>query len=742
MKRRKASTIVILFLVAILSAALLSACGGASKESAAPPPPAQPTFVGSDTCTTTCHAATRDITGTPIADAWAATTHTTDGGVQCENCHGGASLHWGIGPIPYPNPQPAQCNVCHGFSGFDGTRHANANLAPDKFFFQGDAGTTQATLFGVSEFRPDGTTPVTKGEHIEECSRCHNPNQRFTYGTDKVLLKPKPDNVPNPVVSCGSCHDAHQPEQKVTIAQRSTPIPYPVFRKFFVNPTGEQTIDTTTGSSVAAILFQPNGAVQANGTVDATKVVGGNNELNPDRLCAACHTKGLYKYAQTATHQGDVYTEWKESGHGDRTAAAFGEFSANPMFYDATFPLSHQVRYPYDMALSGIAATASTTANAGNNNFVCYKCHHGIGSLAHQEDVQGTQAAPVLFGDVTVTCVTCHDPHTDVAGQTKNTRKPLVMTRYSSGGLTIPDPGIVPPPSVFLDNTPVPSTTGNATICVFCHQGRESGYTLFKRRIAGTITGSFLNPHYLGTGAMLWGRNGYEYASKLYGEVTPHQQTNCYGCHMAASQITPAGDRVGGHTWKIINEDNSVVNSATCNAAACHNGRVPTTNSAGEFNAFHDAVFDPGSDYDGDGTEEGIPTEIAGLENQLIALLQANGIFYSDTSYPYFFTDGTFATGFTAWTGPTLKAAFNLSFVIKGLPSGTSKIGVPNTSAAVHNYRYNIQLLRDSYDVLCAANATNCATAGGDRSAQTRPTGTRSATNYDPQVGGGYNPLQ
>jgi hypothetical protein len=709
-----------LFLAVIALAMLFGGCGEAKKEAGIPTPAGEPAVVGSTSCANTCHAATKDISGTSIVAAWEATAHTTDGGVQCEDCHGGGGNHWGIGPIPYPNPQPAQCNACHGFTGFDGTRHANTNKEPDKFFFQGNAGT------------------LTKAQRIEECSVCHNPNQRFTYGTGNALLKPDPDNMPNPVVTCGSCHDAHQPVQHAMIPQRVDPVEYPLFRKFFVNPTGEQTTDTTTGSSVAAILFQPNGAVDpTTGAIVPGNVVNGNNELNPDRLCAACHTKGLYKYAQTATHQGDVYTEWTESGHGDRTAAAFGEFSANPTYYDATFGTGHQVRYPYDMALSGtvVAGPATTTANAGNNNYACYKCHHGLGSLAYQDNVEGTTAAPVLFGDVTETCITCHNPHTDVAGQTKNTRKPLVMSKYSSTqGLGVSISG-----NVFFDTTAVPAAAGNATICVFCHQGRESGYTLFRRRIAGTLAGSFLNPHYLGTGAMLWGRNGYEYGGKIYDGVTQHQQTNCNGCHMAASQVTAFGDTVGGHTWKIINDDDSVVNSATCNTAACHDGRVPTTNSAGEFDSFHDAVFDPGSDYDGDLVEEGIPTEIAGLEDQIIALLQANGIYYSDTTYPYFFSDAGLTTGFTAWTGPTLKAAFNLSFVIKGLPSGASQIGQPNTSAAVHNYRYNIQLLRDSYDVLCAAVPGNCAV---DRSAQTRPTGTRAATNYHPELGGGYDPLQ
>jgi len=488
---------------------------------------------------------------------------------------------------------------------------------------------------------------------------------------------------------------------------------------------------------MAAVIFQSNGAVEADGTLDATNVAGTNNELNVDRLCAACHTTGTYKNSGGATHQGDIHTEWAESGHGDRNAAAFAEFSANPPAYtdangDPYEIGSHQSSYPIDMALSSFstAGPANTTRNAGRNNYACFKCHNGLGSRAYQDNVEGTSAAPVIFGDSTVTCITCHDAHTDVPGQTKNTRKPVVMTKYSSTEVTFSG-------NVFLDNTAVPSETGNATICVFCHQGRESGYTLFKRRLAsdGTLSGSFLNEHYLGTGAMLWARNAYEYGGQQYGMVVEHQQTNCNGCHMSAGSRAD----VGGHTWRIVSEDNVVVNSATCNVSACHDGQVPTTNAAGQFDNFRDTSLDPTNDYDGDGTVEGIPVEIAGLCEELITLLAANGVFYSDINYPYFFSDAGLTTSFSAWTLPTLKAAFNLNFVIKGLPSQpTTQVGQPNKSAAVHNFRYNIQVLRDSYDDLQA----NGVAGQTDRSAQPRPLGSRDATNYDPQAGGGYNARQ
>lgn len=695
-------------------------CGSSSKESGGDPGVAPPTRVGSDTCANSCHAATQDITGTVISVAWSNTTHTTSGGVQCEDCHGAGSLHFGLGPIPFPNPQAEQCNVCHGFTAFNSTRHANGNGVPNAEFTQ-------------------IATPVSQGRHIEECSVCHNVNQRFVFDSSGNLQKPRPDSLPRPVVNCASCHDAHQPQQKVAIPQRTAPVGYPIYRKFVQDSTGAQ---STTGTSQAAFIYQPNGAVQANGTLDPTKVVGKNNELTVDLLCAACHTKGLYKNSGGVTHQPDIHTQWTRSGHGNRNAPAFAEFSANPAAYtnpSTGLPyedLSHTTSYPVDMAISRFAATgpANTTQNAGNNNFACFKCHNGLTSLAYQDNVEGTAAAPVVFGDSTVTCLTCHDPHTDVSGQTKNTRRPLVMTKYTSTQVTFSG-------NVFLDNTPVPAETGNATICVFCHQGRESGFTLFKRRLAAdsTLSGNFLNEHYLGTAAMLWARNAYEYAGKQYGQVARHQQTNCIGCHM----IQTGSNDLGGHSWNMFNQATGAFNNSACNTADCHNGRVPATRTA--FFGFRDSIFDPTNDYDGDGALEGIPQEIEGLSSQVISLLASNGIEYDDLAYPYFFKPGlphTNANAFTAWTLPTLKAAFNLQFVIKGLPSSAvSQVGQPNPSAAAHNYRYNIQLLRDSYDDLWV-NAPSGRGTNPDRRAQARPAGTRPATNYDPQSGGAYNPRQ
>lgn len=329
------------------------------------------------------------------------------------------------------------------------------------------------------------------------------------------------------------------------------------------------------------------------------------------------------------------------------------------------------------------------------------------------------------------------------------------MTKYTFGSGT--------PPTfknfsgnVFLDRNPVPTQAENATsvICIFCHQGRESGYTLFGSRLSTNSPAgrTFFNNHYLGTAAMIWGFNGYEFqngGNPAYSVNASHQSTNCAGCHMN----NPTSDNtVAGHTW-VVNPNNcttchsTIVNPpVTAASLADPNGFLSTTRVTSDSN-----------NYTGDpnGSTQPIAVAIWSLEIKLANLLASqspNPVYYDDTNYPYFFSTADPAThtgganGFTAWTLPIYKAAFNLSYVIKGLPSVTassnfistvpgmpgsliytlpdsSQMFVPNNSAAVHNYKYNIELLQDSIINL-----------GGTLPGAVRPStpNDRPATSYNP----------
>ncbi len=108
-------------------------------------------------------------------------------------------------------------------------------------------------------------------------------------------------------------------------------------------------------------------------------------------------------------------------------------------------------------------------------------------------------------------------------------------------------------------------------------------------------------------------------------------------------------------------------------------------------------------DYDGDGDlEEGIATEISGLQEVLYAAIQAYSadvagaaIVYDSHAYPYFFIDtngdgeagedeANYGNQYATWTPRLLQAAYNYQVSLK------------DPGAFAHGGKYIIQLLYDS----------------------------------------------
>jgi hypothetical protein len=267
-----------------------------------------------------------------------------------------------------------------------------------------------------------------------------------------------------------------------------------------------------------------------------------------------------------------VSTQYANSGHANILALAFDEFSARP------YGTSHVTTYPFDMSITGSGGVGSsrnkgntlfdllaapnnnfanaylTTANNTSlpalvNNYACFQCHHGLGTIDYLKDRQGTSDAQVLWGDANITCLTCHDTH-EAGAAGFNVRIPVKLSYHSRfvDPVTNPRGGI----NKFMDGTDIPAEVGTGNLCLFCHQGRESGLTVYlaissrvdpytnPTAVINPAGLSFINPHYLDSGAILWGRNAWEYIfeggtvpQEYSTGVAAHQILNCAGCHMA-----------------------------------------------------------------------------------------------------------------------------------------------------------------------------------------------------------------
>jgi hypothetical protein len=471
---------------------------------------------------------------------------------------------------------------------------------------------------------------------------------------------------------------------------------------------------------------------------------------NTEDLCGSCHTQGHYKFTKwgkesngtlvnlSPTHNVNVKGQYLSSGHADKLAPAWEEFFIFG---------GHNMNYPYDMSITGSGGVGSLRNNGktafdlttpdvtlaylgqkGNTdvasttgNFNCLQCHNGLTTIDYMNDVQGTSAASVVWGDATLVCISCHDPHasqiTENGKGLANLRKPVKLS-FNSRFVTTTNPrgGL----NTMMDRTAIPSGVAEGNLCLFCHQGRESGYTVYlnitsngvdpytnpNQVIKGGSGISFQNPHYLESGAILWSKNNWEFLT-VSGNPTPnkysngipeHQKTNCAGCHMGEAS---ANDFEGGHTWRprieVCQEchGSTIKSFRDIKAKADYNGNGVVESAFAEIGTVNDSVL-------------GTPN--SGLFGQLVLALQAKGIWYNPNGGggTYFFTGPDFNTAYTAWTTNTLTASFNLAFLYKA-----------GGCAYVHNVFYAAQILQDSIKAV-----------NGPTKPWVRPAGDRPATDY------------
>jgi hypothetical protein len=307
----------------------------------------------------------------------------------------------------------------------------------------------------------------------------------------------------------------------------------------------------------------------------------------------------------------------------------------------------------------------------------CAKCHSSVGYQdflgADGSEAGKVDAAVAAPGNPGVVCAACHNP---------------VATNLTS--VTFPgkdDEG----------NAITIEGLTDAARCMNCHQGRESKASVdaqierfevtdvdtvvapIKDAQGNDVRFGFRNIHYYAAAATLYGaevKGGYEYEGKTYDAKFRHVQgyDTCIGCH-------------DPHSLQVKVDQ----------CAECHEG-VASVEDLQNVRMVSSA-----RDYDGDGdVEEGIASEIAGLQEVLLAEIQKYAadtagaeITYDPATYPYFM--GADGAAYPNWTARLLKAAYNY------------QVSVKDPGKFAHGGKYIIQLLYDSIEDL-----------GGDVSALAR----------------------
>jgi len=285
------------------------------------------------------------------------------------------------------------------------------------------------------------------------------------------------------------------------------------------------------------------------------------------------------------------------------------------------------------------AVTTRDASGAGRD--ACVGCHTRTGFIGR---IKGVATVDTTY--TAINCQTCHEPH----------------------GLTMPSTAAHLVRTVaavkLADGTNVTNAEAGS-LCMNCHQSRQNAQVYAANSAGSTHFG----PHEGPQADMLEGVNGFTYGKKI--PTSAHAfvvKDTCVTCHMQTVAATDAAYlKAGGHTFRpgYTSTDPNVSGDLV---AACQNCHGP------EITTFDFPLFD----YNGDGTIDGIQTEVQHRLDQLSTLLPPAG------------QPKTSLTIDATWTRPQLEAAYNWLFVNN------------DGSKGVHNTAYAVGLLKASIADLSA----------------------------------------
>lgn len=691
-------------LAACLGVAALAGCGSSNKSGST-----HLAKVG-DTACVQCHSAvTEALTGQSIIAQYEnSSPHNTEA-LGCESCHGAGSLHNGVGPIPYPQPDANRCATCHdgvtaratnANTAFETSNHATGTPSHtsgvcvrchthEGAVLSNISGYTgDATVIGSSSApTPYGPPAYTGAYSGIKCESCHEHGgglrsiiAKNTAGVD-VAWNPSGTNGAknNQFNLCTSCHTMYNYNGTKLLADGVSTVNGVV--------TGQVGYHSTSWYRIIATTHYDDPTT--------TNVIEGYNiRKNGDNPCFDCHgheAKTETRYAGTDPTQATIQTDWAQSAHA-------GGLLANKYASNGGSPTVASV-----LAAGATSATGDGWVhynwddNASRGS--CQRCHTATGAANFMSNPSGYDATQNTFshlsnwtaagGSPQQEVLYCWGCHTNAG--TGELRNPGAITETYSPG-TAGDPATT---------IAYPDIAGS-NVCMTCHLGRETGEVIKNDQDADGIR-SFINSHYLSAGGQLFGTTGYEYDGVSYANpsyfahdkigstAAPGTGSNgpCAGCHMT----TP-----NSHSFNNVAKDNAGVITALTSTACvtCHDGTHGTALTAGSAAA---ATF--------------LETEKEHYHaalNALDAALQAKGIYFFN-AHPYFYQAANGAGGaYTNWAGPygfanwknVMGAAFNFN-LLEHDPGGYA-----------HNRIYSKRLIFDAIDFIDNGVLDGVITVTGD----------------------------
>ncbi len=306
------------------------------------------------------------------------------------------------------------------------------------------------------------------------------------------------------------------------------------------------------------------------------------------------------------------------------------------------------------------------TLSAGEaSRSACWPCHSGSAMVAYAKDINKPDYTKTPINS-SINCVTCHDPHD--ATNPKQLR--LLKQKPLMNGYVIPE-----------------TVGGTGVLCMNCHRARVDSKA--KVESQARVFGDRFYNHYSPQTDMFVGNNGgYDFNNNLTGLSTHTQLENgCVTCHMAETQ--PASGFA--HTNHEMSMKDAQGNDIVTACKTCH----------GDIQKFDDVKGM--TDYDGNGTIEGVQTEVKSLLASLKKRLPVD------------------ANGEVV----TMRAD---SMKVKNHPDYPQVLGAMwnyyavkyDWSSGVHNTKYTVGLLKASLGVL----------TGVEMKDQTTPNGFMLGQNY------------